>query len=43
MIKDMIKEYRDGAKGQLLQEFPQLNPLIESKNTAKQALHAPGQ
>lgn len=41
MIKDIVREYRDGAKQQLLTEYPALRAQVDQKREAQQALRMP--
>jgi len=38
MIRDIVNEYRQGAKGQLLQEYPQLGDMVREGHDAKRYL-----
>ena len=42
MIKDMVREFREGAKQQLLEEYPHLQTQVSEKQQAKMALKMPG-
>lgn len=42
MIRDVVSEYRNGAKGQLLEEYPQLADMVHEGIQAKQFLKTGG-
>lgn len=42
MIKDIVRQFRDGAKDQLLHEYPRLAAQVQEKQAAKQSLKMPG-
>jgi len=41
MIRDLMNQYREGAKRQLLEEFPKLAQEVSDKQEARQALKMP--
>ena len=43
MIQGIMNQYREGAKMQLLDEYPKLQPLIQAKRQAYQVAKAPQQ